>query len=51
MSPRLQRRDWPHLQRFAPCEASTTYREVVSGALGRESLHLLPFDDVSLEAS
>ncbi len=24
MSPRLQRRDWLHLQRFSPCEVSTT---------------------------
>ena len=31
MKPRLQRRDWLHLQRFAPCESSTTCSEVVSG--------------------
>jgi hypothetical protein len=26
MSPRLQRRVWLHLQRFAPCEVSSTYQ-------------------------
>jgi len=43
MKPRLQRRDWLHLQRFAPCESSTTCREVASGPLARKALHLRPF--------
>jgi hypothetical protein len=30
MSPRLQRRDWLQMQRFARCESSTTCREVAS---------------------
>jgi hypothetical protein len=40
MSPRLQRRDWLHLQRFAPCEVKGDLPEVSSAALGHESLHL-----------
>ena len=32
MNPRLQRRDWLHLQRFAPCEAEGGLQRAVSGA-------------------
>ena len=45
----LQRRDWPHLRRFAPARPRRPVK-VVSGALGRESL-TAAIRDVSLEAS
>jgi hypothetical protein len=43
MSPRLQRHDWLHLLHFAPCEVKGDLPEVVSAALGHESLQLQPF--------
>jgi len=43
MSFRLQRRDWLHLQRFAPCEVSTTCQRSFPLHTPRESLHLQPF--------
>jgi len=43
MSLRLQRRGWPHLQRFSACEVLGDLFEVVSAALAQEPLHLRPF--------